>query len=238
MNNKLKKAGAIIVITIIVFISFSYYYYENIKEPSGINNETGCYTSWNEMRGSFYITKLQNSSYLGNNINVGYLMYVCPIYNYVNLSNGGCANLTRGNIVSSIFCMTTLTSVHWPYYNPVVTILNTSLSVNNTIFKNGTDKNDNFGPYWTYSIYNNNYTSKFYIYEKGDFLSSNPNFIGPPISSILNPGNYTFYENITYTISLSMGYMHFTSQPYHLDESWWVLYAYHLKQNGKIYSLY
>jgi hypothetical protein len=132
--------------------------------------------------------------------------------------------------------MTTLTSVHWPYYNPVITILNTSLSVNNTIFKNGTDKNDNFGPYWTYSVCSNNYTSTFYLYEPGDFsLREHPNFVGPPISSILNPGNYTFYENITYTITLSMGYMHFTSQPYHLDESWWVLYAYNITNQGKRY---
>jgi hypothetical protein len=45
----------------------------------------------------------------------------------------------------------------------------------------------------------------------------------------MNPGNYTFYENITFTVSLSMDFMHFTSQPFHLDESWWVVYKYNYK---------
>ena len=226
MNNKLKKVGALIAIAIIVLVSSSYY--ENATEPSGINHEHYCDSQ-------FYITTLKSTSYLGNNITVGYGITPYPIPHYTNLSNTDYANLSRHHMVWSRFYMTTLTSVHWPYSNPVITILNTSLSVNNTIFKNGTDKNDNFGPYWSYSVCSNNYTSCFYLYEKGDFLSSNPNFIGPPLSSILNPGNYTFYENITYTIPLSMGFMHFTSQPYHLDESWWELFAYHLKHNGKIY---
>jgi len=125
-----------------------------------------------------------------------------------------------------LFCMTDLTVVNWPYSNPVVTILNTSLSVNKPIFKNGTDKNDNFGPYWTYSEINNNCTSGFQIYEVGDYHQSNNSAWKLPISSIMNSGNYTFYENITYIVSVSMGFMHFTSQPFHLDESWWVVYRY------------
>ena len=108
----------------------------------------------------------------------------------------------------------------------MVTILNTSLSVNKPIFKNGTDKNDNFGPYWTYSESSNIYRSEFHLYEIGDYRDSNNSAWKLPISSILNSGNYTFYENITYTVSVSMGFMHFTSQPFHLDESWWVVYRY------------
>lgn len=234
MNNKLKKAGAIIVIAIIVLVSFSYY--EKATRPSGINHETTFYESWSHWPGSFCVQALKNFSYLGNYINIGYQMQVSPFFHYVNLSSPNAVNYTREKMACSEFCMTTLTSVHWPYYNPVITILNTSLSVNNTIFKNGTDKNDNFGPYWTYStMYSGNYFSRFYLYEKGDFCARNSNFIAPPISSILNPGNYTFYENISFTITLSMWFMHFTSQPYHLDESWWVLYAYNMTYQGKRY---
>lgn len=228
MNNKVKKAGAIVAVAIIVFISSSYYYYESVKEPSGINEETDLYGLWKDIGGGFYITTLKNTSYLGNNIVVAYRMQISPMYRYVDLNNSADVDVARSDMVCSEFCMTTLTSVNWPYSNPVVTVLNTSLSVSNKIFKNGTDKNDNFGPYWTYNTCNNNYISKFSLHEKGDFIyAQNPYFVAPPISSILNPGNYTFYENITYTISLSMGYMHFTSQPYHLDESWWVVYEYH-----------
>ena len=234
MNSKFKKIGALIIIAIFVIVSLTYY--ENATRPSGINNEIACYTSWGKpLPGLFPMTTLKNSSFLGNNINVGYIMSVCPIFHYVNLSNICEVNSTRGCMESSTFCMTTLTSVHWPFSDPVVTILNTSISVNNTIFRNGTDKNDNLGPYWTYSVSNNNYRSYFCIYEKGDYHDSNNSAYKLPISSILNPGNYTFYENITYTITLSMGFMHFTSQPFHLDESWWEVYEYNLTQNGKIY---
>ncbi len=233
MKNKFRKVGAIIMVAIIVLISFSYYYYETVKEPSGINEETGYYGFWSCIGPGFNITILKNSSYLGNNIVVGYEMQLGTISRYVDLSNIAAVNVTRALVVCSEFSMTSLTSVKWPYYNPVVTVLNTSLSINGTMFKNGTDKNDNFGPYWTYSICNTNLVSRFYLYEKGDFIyGRNPNFTAPPISSILNPGNYTFYENITYTISLSLGYMHFTSQPYHLDVSWWALYEYNLRHNN------
>ena len=46
---------------------------------------------------------------------------------------------------------------------------------------------------------------------------------------MINPGNFTFYENITFTITLSLGILHFTSQQFHLDQSWWVLMEYNLK---------
>ena len=222
MNNKVKKIGAILVILIMVFVSFVYY--ENSTEPKGITVESGYHPQGNQLPGMFCFTTFQNSSFLGNTINVSYTLTVGPLSHYVNLSSRNCVNITRGYMIKSWFCMTDLTVVHWSYSNPVVTILNTSLSVNKPVFKNGTDKNDNFGPYWTYSEINNIYTSGFQLYEVGDYHCSNNSAWKLPISSILNSGNYTFYENITYTVSVSMGFMHFTSQPYHLDESWWVVY--------------
>ncbi len=233
MRSKFKKIGAIIVISIMVLVSFAYY--ENSTKPKGLTFESGYYTNFYVTPGTFEIFALHNASFLGNNINVGYAMVADPYYHYVNLSNICEVNSTRGCMESSTFCMTTLTSVHWPFSNPVVTILNTSLSVNKPIFKNGTDKNDNFGPYWTYSEINNICTSRFQIYEVGDYHQSNNSSWKLPISSILNPGNYTFYENITYTVSLSMGFMHFTSQPFHFDQSWWVVYQYKMTNTGKRY---
>ena len=216
-----------------VLVSFAYY--ENSTKPKGLTFETGNYTNFYVTPGTFEIFALQNASFLGNNINVGYAMVADPFYHYVNLSNTVAVNITRGCMINSFFCMTSLTSVHWPFSNPVVTVLNTSLSVNNPIFKNGTDKNDNFGPYWTYSESSNIYCSEFNLYEKGDYQESNNSANRPPISLILNPGNYTFYENITYTVSLSMGFMHFTSQPFHFDQSWWVVYQYKMTNTGKRY---
>ena len=116
-----------------------------------------------------------------------------------------------------------------------MTILNTSLSVNNPVFRDGTDKNDNFGPYWAYSELCNSGYSYFHLYEKGDYKESNISAYKLPISSIMTPGNYTFYENITFTVSLSMDFMHFTSQPFHFDESWWVVYGYNITNTGKMY---
>ena len=224
MRSKFKKIGAIIAISIMVFVSFVYY--ENSTEPKGLTFESGYYPQGNPGLGWFTLTAFQNSSFLGNTINVSYKMEPGPLYHYVNLSSRSCVNVSRGCMIKSWFCMTDLTVVNWQYSNPVVTILNTSLSVNKPIFKNGTDKNDNFGPYWTYSEINNICTSGFQIYEVGDYHQSNNSAWKLPISSILNPGNYTFYENITYIVSISMGFMHFTSQPLHLDESWWVVYRY------------
>ena len=227
MKSKFKKIGAIIVILIMVFVSFVYY--ENSTEPKGLTFESGYYPQGNPGLGWFTLTAFQNSSFLGNTINVSYIMDPGPLYHYVNLSSRSCVNVSRGCMIKSWFCMTDLTVVNWPYSNPVVTILNTSLSVNKPIFKDGTDKNDNFGPYWTYSEINNNCTSGFQIYEVGDYHQSNNSAWKLPISSIMNSGNYTFYENITYIVSVSMGFMHFTSQPFHLDESWWVVYKYNDK---------
>ena len=224
MNNKVKKIGAIIVILIMVFMSFVYY--ENSTEPKGLTQVSNYCPQGKPLSGTFILVTFQKSSFLGNTIVVDYVMDPAPIRHYVNLSSRSCVNSTRGCMIESWFCMTGKTVMNWPYSNRVVTILDTSRSVNKPIFKNGTDKNDNFGPYWTYSESSNIYCSKFHLYEIGDYQQSNNSAWKLPISAILNSGNYTFYENITYTVSVSMGFMHFTSQPFHLDESWWVVYRY------------
>ena len=210
-----------------VLVSFlSFVNYENSTKPTGIYCETGYYGGGVGIPGSFRIYNLKSYSFLGSSISVGYILNFCPDYQHVNLSNSVWQNVTRGCMINSIICLNPSTTIHWPYSHPVVTILNTSLSVNNTVFRDGKDKNDNFGPYWTYSESCNSGYSYFHLYEKGDYEQSNKSAYKLPISSIMNPGNYTFYENITFTVSLSMDFMHFTSQPFHLDESWWVVYWY------------
>ena len=212
-----------------VLVSFlSFANYENATEPTGIYCETGYY-HYDPLPGEFCIYNIKNFSYLGNTISVGIDLTPGPVSHYVNLSNIVLQNITRGCMIYSILCLNPLTTINSPYSHPVVTILNTSLSVNNTVFKNGTDKNDNFGPYWTYSESCDSGYSYFHLYEKGDYEESNKSAYKLPITSIINPGNYTFYENITFTVSVSMDFMHFTSQPFHLDESWWVVYKYNDK---------
>ena len=107
MNNKFKKIGAIIVILIMVFMSFVYY--ENSTEPKGLTFESGCYSLGNTLPGTFQLAAFQNSSFLGNTINVAYIMEVDPIYHYVNLSSRSCVNTTRGCMIESWFCMSDLT---------------------------------------------------------------------------------------------------------------------------------
>ena len=232
-KSKFKKIGAIIVILITVGASFvAFVNYENANMSKGIYCETGYY-GYGASPNNFCMYNIKNFSYLGNSVSIGYVLIPGPISHYVNLSNIVENNIIRGCLIYSILCLNPLTTIHWPYSHPVVTILNTSLSVNNTIFKNGTDKNDNFGPYWAYSELCNSGYSYFHLYEKGDFQQSNKSAYKLPVSSIFNPGNYTFYENITFTISVSMGFMHFTSQPFHFDESWWVVYGYNMTHNGK-----
>ena len=235
MNNKAKKIGAIIVILIMVFVSFlSLVNYENATEPNGIYCETGYY-HYTALPGEYCIFNIKNFSYLGNTIIIGIDLQPGGLSHHVNLSNIVLQNITRGCLINSVLCLNPSTTIHWPYSHPVVTILNTSLSVNNPVFRDGTDKNDGFGPYWTYSELCNSGYSYFHLYEKGDYKESNNSAYKLPISSIMTPGNYTFYENITFTVSLSMDFMHFTSQPFHLDESWWVVYGYNMTNIGKIY---
>ncbi len=216
-----------------VLVSFlSFVNYENSTEPTGIYCETQSdyyFTGHDPISGQFGVDMIKNYSFLGNSISLGYVLQVEPASHCVNLSNAVGQNITRGCMISSIICLYPLTSVNWPYSHPVVTILNTSLSVNNTVFKNGTDKSDSFGPFWTFSESSNRYSLNFHLYEKGDYEQSNKSAYKLPISSIMNPGNYTFYENTTFTVSLSMDFMHFTSQSFHLDESWWVVYKYNDK---------
>ena len=212
-----------------VLVSFlSFVNYENSTKPTGIYCETGYY-GYDPLPGEFCVYNVKHYSFLGSSISVGYVLHFDPIHQHVNLSNIVAQNITRGCMINSIICLNPSTTIHWPYSHPVVTILNTSLSVNNTVFKNGKDKNDNFGPYWTYSESCNSGYSHFHLYEKGDYEQSNISAYKLPITSITNPGNYTFYENITFTVSVSMDFMHFTSQPFHLDESWWVVYKYNDK---------
>ena len=132
-----------------VLVSFlSFVNYESATEPTGIYCETG-YQHYDPLPGEFCIFNVKHFTYLGNTINVGIDLTPGPLSHYVNLSNIVLQNITRGCMIYSILCLNPSTTIHWPYSHPVVTILNTSLSVNNTVFKNGTDKNDNFGPYWT-----------------------------------------------------------------------------------------
>ena len=54
----------------------------------------------------------------------------------------------------------------------------------------------------------------------------------PPITKVIIPGNYTIYENITFTITVSLGIIHFTSQQYSIHKSWWELWGYNDVKGG------
>ena len=114
------------------------------------------------------------------------------------------------------------------YGHLVISVTNFSIAFNKTMFYNvSTNKGDVFGNYIEFfPYYGFEGNCNFYRYG----LEENPlPFRGPPtisMAKVIIPGNYTFYENITFTITVSLGILHFTSQEYSIHKSWWELWAY------------
>ena len=80
-----------------------------------------------------------------------------------------------------------------------------------------------------------------YIQSSGIFTGNCPTYracVGEPqnlwtvpLTKVIIPGNYTLYENITFTITVSLGILHFTSQQYSIHKSWWELWGYNDQKN-------
>jgi hypothetical protein len=224
INSKIKKIGAIVIIVIIALASITLY--ENATEPKGISHLSYHISNPNTSSMSFYIQKSLNYTYLGNRISLVYHMAPGFSCHYLNISWSNRSGVDVGYCAfQSCLFLSNYSSIHSPHSNPVVTIQNTSVSINHPLYKNGTNKNDSFGPYGQYSIRDGTHISMYDLYLYGSGVGSLTGAI-VPVYKAVNQGNFTFYENITFTITLSIGIFHFTSQPYHLDESWWQVWEY------------
>ncbi|MHB1492959.1 MAG: hypothetical protein ACYCR7_03335 [Thermoplasmataceae archaeon] len=219
INSKIKKIGAIAIIVIIALASITFY--ENATDPQGISEVTNHITNFNYSSRSFLMQKSLNYTYLGNRISLVYHMAPGFSCHYLNISWSNRSGVDVGYCAfQSCLFLSNYSSIHSLYSNPVVTIQNTSVSINHPLYKNGTNKNDSFGPYGQYSIIDGTHISMYDLYLYGTQRGCLNDAI-VPVYKAVNQGNFTFYENITFTITLSIGILHFTSQPYHLDESWW-----------------
>ena len=218
INSKIKKIGAIAIIVIIALASITFY--ESATEPKGISEVSTNTSGINGL--SFVIHKNLNYTYLGNSISLVYNMMPGFTCHFLNISdaNNTDALTARCNFQSSL-CMSNYPSIHSPYSHPVITVQNISVSINHPLYKNGTNKNDSFGPYGQYSVSDGTYASMYWLYLYGYRQGGCDLTNCTPVYKAVNQGNFTFYENITFTITLSIGIFHFTSQPYHLDEYWW-----------------
>ena len=221
--NKWKKIVSVFVISMVLLVSVASY--ENATEPSGISGEIWTYIP-PQGQGMFFIQNISNYTFLGNEISLGYHAYLFPSTQYVNLSDSVSFINIAGGPFSSMICLTNYTKLNFPYSNPVVSIVNTSISISQPLFKGGTNKNDSFGPNATYRILSCPSSQALSLFIKKNHYAC---YNTSNISKMINPGNFTFYENITFTITLSLGILHFTSQQFHLDQSWWVLMEYNLK---------
>ena len=160
-----------------------------------------------------------NISYLGNKADL--MLWINPIANIFNLSQ---IKNTSGEGYS-IVCTTMFISneSYAPLYShTVISVSNFSIAFNKTMFYNvSSNKGDLFGnnlllcPGAGFS--GNGKIDGYRLSEIG----GEPNF-----ANIVIPGNYTIYENITFTITVSLGIFHFTSQEYSIHKTWWELWQY------------
>ena len=236
MKSKTKKIGAIIIIVITFMASLTYYEYAT--EPQGLqgtcyNGNGFNYTSVSEDRSSGQTVCLysDNVSYLGNSADL--MLLIIPGGHIYNLSQ--CVNTSYRGIYDMVY---TSLFIHnescAPLYGHlVISVTNFSIAFNKTMFYNvSTNKGDVFGSYIEFCpYYGFEGNCNFYRYGLGE----NPlPFRGPPkisMAKVIIPGNYTFYENITFTITVSLGILHFTSQEYSIHKTWWELWGYNDLKN-------
>ena len=223
INNKIKKIGAVAIIIIIALSSITFY--ENATEPKGMSEMAPYIPNFKIGAKSFYIEKSLNYTYLGNRISLVYTMAPDFSCHYLNISWSNHTQYVGYSAFQSWLYLSNYSSIHSPYSNPVVTIQNTSVSINQPLYKNGTNKNDSFGPYGQYSTSVGSCSSFFDLNLRGTQYYCAYGAI-VPVYKAVNQGNFTFYENITFTITVSLGILHFTSKSYHLDVSWWQVWEY------------
>ena len=162
-----------------------------------------------------------NISYLGNKVDL--MLWINPIANIFNLSQ---IKNTSGEGYC-IVCTTMFISneSYAPLYShTVISVSNFSIAFNKTMFYNvSSNKGDLFGnnlllhPVGGFS---GNRKIDVYYLDELDFV------YGPNLANIIIPGNYTIYENMTFTITVSLGIFHFTSQEYSIHKTWWELWQY------------
>ncbi|MHB8361789.1 MAG: hypothetical protein ACYDDC_08345, partial [Thermoplasmataceae archaeon] len=147
INSKMKKIGAVGIIVIIALASITYY--EDATEPSGMYKPMPNLPV-HILRinpDSFVISKNLNYTYMGNRIALHYNMMPSFSCHYLNMTYSEWNTLVGYCNFQSCLFLTNYSSIHSPYSHLIVTVTNTSLSINHPLYKNGTNKNDSFGPY-------------------------------------------------------------------------------------------
>ena len=165
-----------------------------------------------------------NVSYLGNKADL--MLWICllaDIYNMSQISN--ISNQGNGYQIVSTSLFISNESYAPLFSHIVISVTNFSLAFNKTMFYNETtNKGDSFGnalsldPDYGFS---QNTNSNIYF-----ATLKEPSGCGPSFTHVVKPGNYTIYENITFTITVSLGMIHFTSNQFSIQESWWELWQY------------
>ncbi|MHB1637000.1 MAG: hypothetical protein ACYCR7_02885 [Thermoplasmataceae archaeon] len=227
------------IITLTVFTSLTFY--ESITEPkclTRIVTPAMNYAIINYTELAFLIQEGDTGAFL-NSYNYSYLGNTVELMDYTSIVGGRHVNITNleenGQCGDVGFIFRNLLwigneSMNSQYSNLVVSITNMSLSINKPFFKNATsEKNDSFGTYGKFypeQDYPCLYSMTLQETNWRDF--THPGY--PPFYTVINPGNYTFYLNITLTITVSESIVHFTSQTYSIDMSWWQKWGYNLSQ--------
>ena len=205
-------------------------YYENSTEPKGLQgicngSEAPNYSYAQSFSKNGHVGYLysDNVSYLGNKADL--MLWICllaDIYNMSqisNISNPGFYEILCTSLFISNESYTPLFS------HIVISVTNFSIAFNKTMFYNETSKKgDSFGN--SLSLYpdycfSENRNSNIYF-----AALEEPSLCGTPFGRVVIPGNYTIYENITFTITVSLGILHFTSNQFSIHESWWELWQY------------
>ncbi len=226
MNSKIKKLISVAILIVIVISSLTYY--ENSTEPLGLQgicngNPSVNYTiakNLDSCGGAAYLYS-DNISYLGNKADL--MLFIYPITNIFNLSiiKKDHPGVQFNIVYTSMFISNEACAPLFSHL--VISVANFSIAFNKTMFYNAsTNKGDVFGN--TIALWPNGYfsgNSKIYSYSLGE-----QNAFGPNFANLIIHGNYTIYENITFTITVSLGMLHFTSQEYSIHKSWWELWGY------------
>lgn len=233
MNSKIKKLISILILIVIVVSSLTYY--ENSTEPQGLQGIcNGRYDISkgfrdNSVYGKEGCVHFQNLSYMGNKVGLTNIISF-PDTNKLNLS---CCNNNSDfgpmyELVCTILYINNET-YSYPYSNMVISVTNFSIAFNKTMFYNvSSNKGDLFGKYIRFypkGRFSGN--SNTYLYNLGESINT-PRWV--PMTKAIIPGNYTMYENITFTITVSLGILHFTSNQFSIHESWWELWGYNVRR--------
>ena len=217
------------IFILLVIVASSLTYYENSTEPQGLQGiDTDCgtlnYSDNNKLNsGGLEVSYLYSDdvSYLGNTAQL--MLWICSGNTIFNLSNCNSPPPLVGYQISYTALYISNESYEPLFSHIVISVTNFSIAFNKTMIYNvSTNKGDVFG-------------NNIMLWDKGDFSGDGseyhyylgePDFCGPSLTKLIIPGNYTLYENITFTITVSLGILHFTSREYSIHKTWWELWGY------------